>query len=92
MNEYYIKIYNHKFLITPSKRKNKKYDVYELVDDEYDYLLSFGDNRYSHYEDKLGYYKNLNHLDEDRLMRYYKRHGYTDDYRTAKFWSNYILW
>jgi hypothetical protein len=46
----------------PSKRKNKKYDVY--YDDIY--LTSFGQLPYEHYEDKIGYYRDLNHYDKKR--------------------------
>ena len=76
--------------IQVSRRKYKKYDIYHKGK----YLLSFGDNRYEQFEDKtpLQYYKNLNHLDEDRRNRYYSRHGFSNDKSSAKYWSNKYLW
>lgn len=54
----------------PSKTENKKYDIFK--DDKK--ILSFGDRRYSHYTDKLGYYKHLDHNDKDRRKLYRIRH------------------
>jgi hypothetical protein len=76
-------IYN----VYPSKRKNKKYDVFK----DNKYLLSFGDNRYEHYKDKIGHYKDLNHNDEKRKELYYKRHGKANKY-SAKWFSHKFLW
>lgn len=76
------------FDVIPWTRKNKKYDVYK----DNKYILWFGDVRYSHYYDKIGTYKDLNHNDEKRKEAYYKRHGLTDDIYWAKWWSNNILW
>jgi hypothetical protein len=76
------------YTIYKSTRKNKKYDVY----DNGKYLLSFGDARYQQYYDKLGAYKHLNHYDENRRRLYYLRHGYTDNIKSAKYWSNRYLW
>jgi hypothetical protein len=74
----------------PSKRKNKKYDVY--YDDIY--LTSFGQLPYEHYEDKIGYYRDLNHYDKKRRDNYRTRHRHDnlDDISSAGFWSYYFLW
>jgi hypothetical protein len=74
----------------PSKHKHKKYDVY--LDGKY--KLSYGDSRYQQYQDKLGYYKNLDHLDPERRKRYRKRHhkDNIDDPNYAGYWSYWYLW
>lgn len=74
--------------IAPSRRKFKKYDVYK----KNKYLTSFGDNRYKHYNDKIGFYSYLNHKDKDRRNLYYKRFGLSAGFETPKFFSNKFLW
>ena len=85
-----IIVKGNKYLLEPSKRENKKYDVY------YDnkYITSFGDKRYEHYKDKIGYYKNLDHNDKKRRKLYRDRHknDYIDDSNYAGFWSYHFLW
>ena len=85
-----------KYIIVPPKRKNKKYSVikYNQETKKYDYLLSFGDVNYEHYEDKtpLQLWKHLNHYDKERKIKYYQRHGLTNDKESAKYWSNRFLW
>ena len=88
---------NTLLLIEPSNRKNKKYDAYELVIDNKnyygEYMFSFGDKRYQHYKDILGYYKTLDHGNIKRLDNYYKRHGeFPEDKITAKTLSHLVLW
>lgn len=70
-----------------SKRKNKKYDVYKNGK----YLVSFGDNRYGQYKDKIGSYSSKNHLDKKRRELYYKRHG-DAKFESAKWFSHKYLW
>ena len=55
-----------KLFITKSKRKNKKYD---LLDENKNYILSFGDARFQDY---------TMHKDLDRKERYLSRHGKED--------------
>ena len=74
--------------IFPSTRKFKKYDVLKNGR----HFLSFGDKRYQHYKDKIGYYKHLDHKDRKRLDLYYIRHKDTNNINSAKFWSHLILW
>jgi len=85
-----IKIKGKEYLLKPSIRENKKYDVY------YDtkYIISFGDKRYQHYKDKIGYYNNLNHNDKERRKLYRDRHknDYINDPNYAGFWSWHYLW
>lgn len=76
-----------KFIIKPSTRKHKKYDVF---DKEGKKVLSFGDKRYQQYKDKIGYYKELDHNDKKRKELYYKRHNkdygkYSPDWFSKKF-------
>ena len=54
----------------PSTRKNKKYDAF-VNGKKY----SFGDRRYQHYADRIGYYADLNHKDKERRRRYIARHS-----------------
>jgi len=75
--------------IAPSKRKNKKYDVYK----NNKYLASFGDVRYQHFFDKIGFYSDLNHYDNNRRNLYIKRHNKDiNNYNKAGYFSFYYLW
>lgn len=78
------------YLIKVSHRKHKKYDVYRGED----YITSFGDNRFQHYKDRIGYYATLDHKDKSRRALYRMRHvnDNTDDPNYAGFWSWNYLW
>ena len=78
------------YTIKVSTRKNKKYDVYK--DDKY--ITSFGDKRYQHYKDLIGYYSSLNHNDKKRRDNYRMRHknDYINDDSKAGYWSYHYLW
>jgi len=69
---------------------NKKYKVYF----KNGRILSFGDKNYKHYKDStpLNLYSNLNHLDEERKKRYYKRHNKEYDLISADTLSKVFLW
>jgi hypothetical protein len=71
-----------------STRKNKKYDVYKNGK----YLLSFGSKTHQQYQDKIGYYKNLDHNDKVRRDNYYKRFGKNAKKDTPKYFSHNYLW
>lgn len=95
--EKYIKIDGIDYMVKPSNRKNKKYDVYK----EGSYLLSFGDTRYKQYRDKLEYYEDQNHYDKKRRDAYRARASnirnkqYELTYNNpeyANFWSYNYLW
>jgi hypothetical protein len=91
MSKFEKKLINGWRVEAPSRRKNKKYDVYK--DDEY--ITSFGDIRYQHYKDKFGYYKELDHLDKERRKNYRKRAkgiSSIDDPYNANFWAYNYLW
>ncbi len=83
MGDYYVS--------APSRRKYKKYDVY---DKNQKYLLSFGDTRYEQYNDQFKYYKHLNHNDEERRRLYRLRHMNENisDPTYANYWSYNFLW
>jgi len=83
-----LEIYKDGFLFRKSKRKNKKYDVFK----NNIYLLSFGDNRYQQYKDKIGIYRALDHNDKKRRDNYYARHGKESRMGTAKYFSHKYLW
>lgn len=85
-----IKVKSKVYEILPSKKKNKKYDVF--INDKY--LLSFGDDRYEQYFDKFKHYANLNHLDDKRRKNYRARHKNTNinDPNSPAFWSWNFLW
>jgi hypothetical protein len=83
----------HKFgftFVIPAVVKNKKYSVY--YDDIY--LTSFGQLPYEQYEDKIGYYRDLNHYDKKRRDNYRTRHRHDNisDLSSAGFWSWHFLW
>jgi len=77
-------IYN----IKVSTRKHKKYDVF--IKDKY--LLSFGDNRYGQYKDKIGHYSSKDSLDLKKLNAYYKRHNKKYPIHSADWFSKKFLW
>jgi len=83
-----MEVYKDGFLFKKSKRKNKKYDIYK----NNRYVVSFGDNRYQQYKDKIGLYKSLDHLDKKRRDNYYARHGKESRLGTAKYFSHKYLW
>ena len=83
-----MEVYKDGFLFKKSKRKNKKYDVYK----NNRYVVSFGDNRYEQYKDKIGLYKSLDHRDKKRRDNYYARHGKESRLGTAKYFSHKYLW
>lgn len=82
----YIGNYNN-YPIYISNRLNKKYST--QVGHKF---IHFGDKRYEHYFDKMGYYSHLNHNDDNRRRLYYKRHGKYAKPGTAKYFSHNILW
>ena len=87
-----------KYLLEPSKKENKKYDVYYVFNNEdlndpglkknefmKRYLLSYGDIRYEDY---------TQHKNDRRKELYKSRHKndfiYNPNY--AGFWSYWMLW
>jgi len=79
----------------PSKKKNKKYDVF--YDDTY--ITSFGQLKldgtpYSQFRDRISYYSDYDNNDEKKRANYRKRHknDKIDDISSAGFWSWYMLW
>lgn len=90
-----VKINNKRYLLEKSTRKNKKYDVYEiLLSGRKDYITSFGDTRYEHYHDRIGKFSHLDHGDPKRRMNYRSRHSKDniDDPKYAGFWAYNYLW
>lgn len=82
--------YRNGYTIEPSTRKYKKYDVYKGNR----YVTSFGDVRYEHYHDKLGFYSYLDHFDDDRRKLYKLRHARDNinNPEYAGYWSWKYLW
>lgn len=74
--------------VAPSRRKHKKYDVFKNGV----YIVSFGDNRYSQFKDKLGHYRSKDNNDKKRRELYYKRHGRDAVRHSAKWFSHKYLW
>jgi hypothetical protein len=50
-----------------------KYEV--LAGGTRKHVAYFGDRRYQHYKDRLGFWSRLDHLDSDRRARYWARHS-----------------
>ena len=84
-----------------SSSKNKKYSVYVKDNNDNKKLIHFGDKRYQHYEDKIGFYSNLNHYDKERRRLYLKRSKKITDkndnltYKnknSSNYWSIKFLW
>jgi hypothetical protein len=78
------------WLFKVSNRKNKKYDVYDPKTGKY--LVSFGDNRYEHFKDKIGFWSKKDHNDKTRQTSYKKRHGTNPKYGSAGYFSLKYLW
>lgn len=68
---------------------NKKYEVY---DQYFNKITSFGDRRYEQYYDKIGYYSDKDHNDAKRRSKYYQRFGYDAEPYSAKWFSHRYLW
>lgn len=83
------KVLDNYIFIAPSKNKNKKYDVYNMKGEK---LASFGARNYEHYKDKIGFYSQFNHNDENRKRLYYARHGNIANKNSAKWFSHRYLW
>lgn len=82
------------YYIMRSRIPNKKYSIFKKVNNEYEYLLSFGDKRYNQFRDSTPerLYRQLDNKDPERRRLYYLRHGTTKDKTSAKYWSNKYLW
>lgn len=87
----YMSIYVGKYKGYPifvSNLKNKKY--YALVNNR---KVHFGDSRYQHYTDKMGYWEHLNHYDKERRRRYKIRHEKDRHNKGSAGWfADQILW
>lgn len=57
-----------------SPKKHKKYRAI-LTDGNMAKYVDFGDKRYQQYEDKIGLYSHLDHLDKKRRVNYRARHS-----------------
>lgn len=86
-----------------NKTKSKsKYWVYVKADNKKGYKkIGFGHKDYSHFKDKIGYYKSKDHNDKERRDRYLKRaKGIKNkkgeltykDKNTANYWAVNYLW
>ena len=78
-----------------SNAKNKKYTAYiQNIHTEKISKIHFGDNRYYHYNDKIGLYKHLNHNDKQRRENYRNRHKvyYDKNYYSPSYFSWGYLW
>jgi hypothetical protein len=76
----------------PSKRTNKKYDVF---DSKHRYITSFGALGMEQYHDKIGYYSDQDHKDKQRLKNFnsrFKRLIDKQDPTTAMYFSSRYLW
>jgi hypothetical protein len=79
--------------IEVSKNNKKKYDAYlENKKTKKIYIVSFGAKGMDQYFDKIGHYKNYNHLDNKRKKAYYARHGKDAKKYSAKYFSHTFLW
>lgn len=71
-----------------SDKYPKKY--YALVNNK---KIYFGDRRYGQYYDKLGYYYNLNHFDDNRRSKFWQLHNKSvNKIGTPGWFSIHILW
>lgn len=77
------------YIFCVSTRKHKKYDAYTKNGE---YITSFGDRRYSQFQDQIGFYRTKNHFDTTRLKAYYARFGEDAEFESAKWFSHKFLW
>lgn len=82
-------------IVLPTRTSNryKKYEVYK----DGTYITAFGDVRYNHYKDRIGYYKHLDTLDGERRRLYRIRHGkdkgvVEDNPNYGGWWAMKYLW
>ena len=78
------------YIFKVSNRKNKKYDVYSASSGKY--LVSFGDTRYEHFKDKIGFWKKKDHGDIKRRELYKKRHNSNPKIGSAGYFALKYLW
>ena len=89
---YKITLYSYKkaeendLNIVPSKKKNKKIDVYKNGE----YIASIGDVRYNYYPTYVKNY-GIKYADERRKL-YYKRHNLKSSKYSADNLAKLILW
>lgn len=78
------------YVIRPATRGFKKYSVYK----DGKHVTSFGDKRYQHYHDRIGYYSSKNHHDRKRRANYRSRHrnDKITDPTKAGYWAYHYLW
>jgi hypothetical protein len=87
--------YNYNgFVIKPSTRLDKKYDVF---DEQGYYILSYGSRSNEHYKDYFGYYSNLDHNDDVKRMNFNKRFSkliqkFKENPFSSMYWSYHFLW
>lgn len=75
-------------IIFPSKRKNKKLDVYTA---DGDYMFSIGDKRYKDYDLYLA--ENSKQYADNRRRLYKIRHSKNKDIKgTPSYYADKILW
>ena len=76
-----------------SDRKGKKYKVKFTLNGK-EYIRHFGQKPYQQYKDRtpLKIYKDLDHGDKERRVRYYLRHKKTKNFFSPRYWSNNYLW
>ena len=91
------KVIDNWLFIAPSKKKFKKYDVYD--NRTRDYITSFGQLKqdgtpFTQFHDKITYYSDYNNNDKRKRDNYRKRHknDKIDDTTTSGFFSWYFLW
>jgi hypothetical protein len=101
-----IKVKGHTYVVKISQRKNKKYTAWLAgpkqphpeIKGDFVRMLSnpvhFGDKRYNHYKDQIGYYKSLDTNDLKQRERYRKRHAKDNihDPKRPGFWAYNFLW
>ena len=93
----YIKLSIDENNIKKSDRKHKKLMTYTPKGK----LIHFGDNRYQHYKDLTGIWKELDHNDDERRKRYRARSSKIKDgdgeltYMNPEHpnaWAYWVLW
>jgi len=72
-----------------------KYWVYVKSNNDGIKKIGFGNKRYQHYYDRIGYYSNLDHYDKERRKRYIDRHKKNENWKdknSAGYYSKNYLW
>ena len=85
--------YEIKDIMVAQDGKHKYVAILRHKRTDTDRKVPFGDRRYSHYRDSLGFYSNLDHMDKERQEAFLNRHARNIGHKFSSGWfSKTFLW